>query len=264
MQLEAQSDETGCNLSALPPGEYGASVVAFPASLAAVRSSAEQAPALPRWSASEARLGFVRPDAGSAALRLRAAGGPFHYGATQPGLAVLVDLRESGVAPSGAWDVEVTGPGLSASAPMRFSVAALEARQLVWSYDAGAYPGLYSVVARSGGRSVSSRFSVGEVDGLALPSAVTATAANNGAADVAWTADPNARSTYVGVWAGGAYAAGQWVSTSRASFPVGSFAAGTTYDVYVATTSVDLGAAELPTQLSVSEDTFNPPSFTAR
>jgi hypothetical protein len=264
-QLSVETAAGECDISVLPPGDYTASIVAFAGDLAAIRADHSDAPELPvSWNASESRLGFVRPAAGGSPVTLRAAGGPFLFGATEPGLAILIDLRDGGAPPSEAWTVEVVGPGLSETRPLRFVLGANNARRMTWSYDVAASAGTYSAVARAGTRSVSTLFTVAAGGLLAAPTGVVATAEATGALSVSWSADAAAKSHFVGVWNEGTFAGGQWVTGPVASFGPHSFAAGETYEVFVVSTDVDLAATAFPARLIASENAFHPATFTAR
>ena len=274
LQLSTLQSATACDLTALPPGSYTASVLAFSADLTALRAVGAQEPALPpRFDVSEARLAFVRPQPGAAVLKAQAAGGAIHYGTSTPGLAIWLALTQADGAPTAtAWSVRVVGPGLPASSPLAYSYPANVVRNLVWSYDVSAAPGLYSLTATSGATSVAASFSVGQPPSLPIPATVSATAQVGGGATVAWGPVTGAKSYFAAVWTQAtpqnprsSFVAGNWFGGSPATFPSGSFVAGTPYDVYVAASDADMVAGgPAPSQVAVSENTFNPASFTAR
>ncbi len=257
LQLDAVSRAPGCDLSALPPGGYEASILAFGADLVELAASASPAPALPaRFDVSEARLGLARPSPGGAGLRLLAAGGAFDFGTSQRGLAAWVSISNTdGTPTSQAWTVSIVGPGLPASAPATFDYFAYLPRQMSWSYDVPATPGTYAITATSGATALSTTVSVGFPPSLPFVLDAAATPGVQGSADVTWTPVQGARAYLVDVWdaALGQRAQSMWVPAPPAQFPHGSFVAGGTYRVYVAATDADMSGATTPTQVSVSE-----------
>lgn len=267
LQLSTTSREPGCALGALPPGAYRASVLALNVDLAALRESTAPEPSLPsEFHVSEGRLAFTRATAGAPALTAQAAGGALFYGSQQPGLALWLSLKGANGTPLAApWQVEILGPGLSSDAPLRLTYPADVARLLVWSYELPATPGRYTLSAVSGANAVSAVFSVGTPAALPAPAGVQVTPGASGAATVRWGAASGARAYYASAYrtATGDFVGGLWVTTTDARFPSGTFAPGQTYDVYVAATNADLSAAQPPTGLAVSENTYLPTSFTA-
>jgi hypothetical protein len=268
VQLHATTASSPCDLSALPAATYTARVLAFSSDPEAIRHDPNQRPSLPQaFDVSEGRLGFVKGGDGTVALRAAAVGGQLDYGAQTRGLAVWMSLTATGgVAPTEDFQVEVVGPGISASAPMTVTYPAGTDRFILWSYDVEARPGRYTLVATSSTQSVAASFSVPEGGaGLPLPTNVAATASGAGGADVSWDSVAGAASYFVGVWtrSGGLYSTGRWVTGTSTRFAPGTFAAGTAYDVYVAAASVDMTLAAAPGSLAVSENTYAPAGFVA-
>ncbi|WP_242360259.1 MULTISPECIES: hypothetical protein [Anaeromyxobacter] len=266
-QLELAVHEPACDLSALPPGAYVASVLAFTADLLALAASGAQEPPLPaRFDVSEARLGFVRPDAAAPAVTLSAAGGAFDFGTSTRGLAIWVAIAAADGTPTDLpWDVTVVGPQLPASAPVAFTYPARFPRQMVWSYDIPAIPGAYALTATAGALALSTTFTVGDPAPLPFVLDAAAAPAGAGGASVSWTPVAGARAYLVEVWdsATGAPAASQWVAEPPARLPDGSFTPGVTYDVYVAATDADMSGGAVPTGFAVSEYPYVAASFTA-
>ncbi|GAC1340675.1 MAG: hypothetical protein NVSMB23_11270 [Myxococcales bacterium] len=273
-QLSTVQSATSCDLTALPPASYTASVLAFSADLKTLGAVNAQEPALPsRFDVSETRLAFVRPAPGSAALKAQAAGGAIQYGSSTPGLAIWLALAQAdGTPTTSAWSVRVVGPGLPASSPLAYSYPANAVRHLVWSYDVSAAPGLYSLTATSGATGIATSFSVGQPPSLPIPATVSASAQAGGGATVNWSPVAGAKSYFASIWAQATpqnprstFVAGRWFSGSPATFPSGSLVVGSTYDAYVAATDTEMVASSsAPSQVAISENTFNPASFTAR
>jgi hypothetical protein len=269
VQFHATTAGSPCDLSALPPGSYTARVLAFSSDPEAIRLSSEQRPALPKtFSVSEGRIGFVKGGDGAVALRARAVGGRFDYGAQKRGLAVWMSLTGAGGAmPTESFKIEIVGPGISGSAPMTVSYPEGVDRFIIWSYDVEARPGRYTLLATSSTRSVSASFSVPEQGpGLSSPTNVVATAFGAGGANVSWEPVAGAASYFVGVWTrrSGLYSTGRWVTGSTTRFDPGTFAMGTAYDVYVAASNVDMTLpAAVPESLALSENTYAPAGFVA-
>ena len=266
LQLEAMAAAPGCDVSALPPGGYEASILATTADLAGIAASASQTPALPpRFDVSEGRLAFVRPEAGGTALELLAAGGALDYGTSERGLAVWVSIREPGGAPTTeAWTVSIVGPGTSPAAPATFEYFANLPRRMAWSYDVPATPGVYSLTATSGSSGLSGTFTVGDPPSLPFVLDAVATAEVQGSARVTWTPVAGARAYLVDVWdrVEQRQAASMWVAAPPAQFPQSTFTVGRTYDAYVAATDADMAGGAVPAQVSVSEYPFIHASFT--
>ncbi|MBF5041333.1 hypothetical protein FGE12_02970 [Aggregicoccus sp. 17bor-14] len=266
LQLGVSSASPGCDVSALPTGSYSASVTAFGASWDALRADAAQRPKLPAaFHVSEGQFAFARGASGTTA-RAAATGGGFFYGRVQPGLAVWLSLtRADGTPFAASAPVEVVGPGLSADAPLRFTYPANATHYLLWSYDAQALQGTYTLSASVDGQRLSTRFTLAEPAPLAAPANASATPASSGGARVVWDSVATARSYYVSAWdRAGTFVAGQWSATPDVRFGSGTFSAGKIYDVYVAATDVDESSVSRPERLSVSENTYLPASFTAQ
>jgi hypothetical protein len=256
-----------CAVGDLPDGSYSASILAYSVDVSALTGTA-QAPVLPeRFDVSEGRLSFLR--AGSATVAaIEAAGGALDYGLGETTLAIWLRIRNGdGTPTSTAWDVTITGPGLSSTAPMALTYPANFAQVLVWSYEQPAAPGTYSLTATNLTQSawtITATFTVGVPALLGLPASVTASDGAQGSAQVDWTPVIGARSYLVGIWQGATFVTSQWVATPSASFPQGSFTAGQVYDVYVAATDSDMVGGTRPTQVGVSENTLQPAGFVAR
>ncbi len=265
--LETQGPAPGCALGSLPPGGYAASVLAFSADLAALAASRDRLPSLPqRFDVSEARLAFVRPEAGAPATTLLAAGGAFDFGTSTRGLALWLSIRGPGGTPTtSAWTVSVTGPPISPATPVTFTYHANFPRQMAWSYDIPAIPGVYALTAVSGATAVATTFAVGTPPWLPFVIDAVATARARGSAAVDWTPVAGARAYLVDVWDPllGRSAASQWVLAPPAQFPDYTFIAGTAYQAYVAATDADMSGATVPLQVSVSEYPYLSAGFVA-
>lgn len=265
--LEAQGSAPGCDLGSLPPGGYAASILAFNADLAALAASRDPLPPLPpQFNVSEARLGFVRPEAGAPATTVLAAGGAFDFGTSTRGLALWLSIRQADGAPTAvAWTASVTGPPISPASPATFTYHANFPRQMVWSYDIPAIPGVYALTAASGAGAVATTFAVGDPPWLPFVVDAAAVAGSQGSASVDWTPVAGARAYLVEVWDSllGASAASQWVLAPPAQFPKDTFVAGTAYQAYVAATDADMSGATVPLQVSVSEYPYLSAGFVA-
>ena len=261
VHLQQVSTTTGCDVAALPEGSFLASIQALSADPEALGVGA--APAMPAtFDVSHVRLGLLRR-ASSASLVLRAAGGRVDYGLV-PGLAIWVGLAGPNGAPDGgAWSIEVTGPNLPASNPLRFDIQANFTWRVVWAYGLSPDPGLYTLVATNGVESVTTRFAIAPPQPLPLPGGVSATGQQRGAARVTWSPVEGAKAYFAAAWLGNSFVAGQWVTGTSADFLDGTFARGVTYDVFVAAVDVDVTANAAPTRVSASENSYTPASFTA-
>lgn len=269
VQLETMQAAPGCDLSALPPGGYTASVLAFSADLLAVRASSAQLPPLPgRFDVSEARLALVRPDGVEPGTLIRLAGGAYDDGIGARSLAIWASIADAqGAATAEAWTVEVVGPNLPAGAPLTFTYWASFPRLVVWAPGVPASPGTYTATATSaGGTAVVARFTVGSPAWLDLPLGVTAVDGAQGSAHVSWDPVAGAASYLASAYDSvtGAPVASQWVAVPAADFPQGTFLAGLSYDVFVAASDADMVGGTVPTQISVAENVLLYASFVAR
>lgn len=268
LQHEALGTGTSCDLSVLPAGAYSASVLAFSADLVAVSASPDSRPSLPpRFDASEARLGFVRPAGPAPALVLRAAGGAYDDGADPRSLAIWLSVGATdGAASSVAWDVEVVGPNLPAGSPLRFAYHANYPRTLVWAPGVPATPGTYTATARSGSIAIASMFTLGAPAWLDQPMGLVATDAAQGGADASWAPVAGAQSYLLSTYeaASGRLVASAWFTGSSGSFPAATFTPGVAYEVYVAATDADMASGAVPVQVSVAENVFDFARFVAR
>lgn len=265
--LDRTAREPGCDVSALPPGGYAAAVLAFSADLPALAESSRRAPSLPaRFDVSEARLAFARPDGGAPAVTLQAAGGAFDYGTSTRGFALWLSIGGADGTPTTAsWTVTVVGPQISAADPLEFTYHANFPRTMVWSYDVPAVPGAYALSAVSSAGAISTTFTIGDPPALPFVVDATASAGRGGSAVVDWTPVAGARAYLVDVWdsARGESVASQWVPAPPARFAAGTFAAGETYEVYVAATDADMSGATTPSQVAVSEFPYLSTGFVA-
>jgi hypothetical protein len=267
-QLTTAGPSAQCDVSALPPGAYLATVEAFSTDVSALRQDPAQTPRLPELDVSAGRLAFTRSDGSAPTLTFSVAGGRFDYGAGDPGLALWLSLRQpdGGVSPE-AWTVNVVGPGIPTEAPLELTYPANTPQTALWAYDVSLAEGLYSLTASADGGTppLSTQFRVPAQTPMAPPLDVTATAAPSGGASVQWTAAPDAGSYFVGVWnrATGVFTAGQWVTSSPTTFASQTFAASTDYDVYVTAATADLTAPPVPhADFQASENTYSPAGFT--
>lgn len=267
LQRSALGTGTTCTVSELPQGSYEAAVRAYSADPAALAATSSQVPPLPaRFDVSEGYLAFSRSAEGTPAFTAVAAGGAIDYSGLTPGLAFWLAIAQSdGSASTISWTVQVIGPGLPVSAPLSTTYGANLPRQLFWSYDVPAMPGIYSFTATSGSETLAGSFTLGTPASLGIPGSVSASGGTQGSATVSWSAVTGAQSYLVSAWdhVTGAYVASQWRNGSTATFPQGTFASGSTYDVYVDATDADMIGGAVPTQVAVSENTFQPSSFTA-
>lgn len=270
LALRALGRAPACDLAALPEGAYTASVLAYSADLVAVASSASQRPALPdRFDVSEARLAFTRGGAAPAPAVLRVAGGAFDDGTSSPtrGLAVWTSiLNADGTPTTVPWTIEVVGPGLATSAPLRFTYPANFSRLVVWVAEVPAVSGSYGAVARSSAGSVAGPFGVGALPTIGAPTGIAAGAGAQGSGWVTWTAVPGAASYLVTARhrVTQRYASAQWVAGLGASFPADTFVAGETYDVFVAASDADVVGGGPPAPFAITENTYQPVGFVAR
>lgn len=266
--LETSVATTSCDVSALPPGAYAASILALSADLGPIAGSAASRPDLGGgFHVSEARLGFVRPDASAPAVLIRAAGGAYDDGIDARSLAFWVSITDPGGVPTSAtWDVEVIGPNLPANAPLSLTYWARFPRLMAWAPSIPATPGVYTVTAWSGAIAAQAQFTVGAPAWLGQPLGVTATDGAQGSARAEWQAVTGARAYLASAYdhLTGARTASGWVGGTSIDFPAGSFVAGRSYDVFVAATDADMTGGAVPTQVSVAENVFDFASFTAR
>ena len=266
LQLSTYVLEPGCDVSALPPGSYSASVLALGANLPALSLDTSQAPVLPaEFHVSEGRMAFAA-GGGAGVLRAGVAGGSIDYGSSTSGLAVWLSLTGvDGTPLAEPWTVEILGPGLPAQAPLQLTYPASARQYLFWSYETPALEGRYTLAATSSAGSLSTTFSIGYSESLPVVTDAVAAAQPSGGARVTWTAVAGARTYYVSAWPEGAasLASSLWVTTPDAHFPSGTFTTGQRYDVYVAATNVDLTSLVAPTRVLVSENTYLPASFVA-
>jgi len=266
--LSIQQPTPGCDVSSLPPGNYTASILAFSLDPARLREEYAQQPSIPeQFHVSEGRIAFVRGADGVSTFRLLAAGGHIQYGTSTPGLALWLSIVQPDGTPSTeSWKIEVVGPGLSTTHPLVFTYPASLPRHLVWAYDIRAMPGVYSLTASSTNTFLGARFSVGGPGTVSGATNVMVETAANGGATVQWSPAMGAKNYLVSVWdrAAARRVASRWVTTPPIQFPVQSFIADLTYDVYVTTTNVDMTGGPPPTQVSVIEDAYAPTTFVAR
>ncbi len=217
-----------------------------------------------RW---RQRLAFAL---GGSALSLRVAGGTIDFGTSTPGIALWVELLQpDGGASPDPWTLAVLGPGIPATEPITFDYPPANGRAMFWEYDVPAMAGSYSLTATDAdaGTALSTSFSIGPPVPLPVPSDVSTQAGANGGVTVQWSPVAGAAGYDVTAWTtvngSSTFYVGQWVGAPPASFPKDTFVSGTAYDVYVAATSVDMLDGGVPAQLSVSENSYQPASFTA-
>lgn len=256
---------TSCAAGGLPDGAYQASILAYSTDPGALAVDHAQNPTLPaRFDVSEGRLSFLRGSAAPVVV-LAAAGGAIDYGLGSSTLAVWLSIQNADGTPNASsWAVSITGPNLPPSSPVAFTYPGNFSRVLLWSYDQPAAPGLYTLTATSGAGTITAAFSVGAPAALAIPTGVGAINGAQGSATVNWAAVPGAQSYLVSVWQGATFVTSQWVSSSPASFPQGSFTAGQSYDVYVAASDANMVVGARPAQVAVTENTLQPAGFVAR
>lgn len=262
--------ETSCDLGALPAGAYAASILAYSADLTTIAASASRIPALPeRFDVSEARLALSRTGDEPALATLAAAGGGFHDGTAWPGrgLAIWVSIVNGDGTPTAVpWTVEVVGPALPVTASLTFTYPANFSRILIWTESAPAAPGSYGLIARSTAGSLARPFTIGTLVTLGAPTGIVASPGAQGSASVEWSAVAGAASYLVTARHSltGAYASSQWVAGTAASFPADTFVAGEPYAVYVAATDADMVGGTPPTQVAITENSFQPAAFVGR
>jgi hypothetical protein len=266
VQLDVTGADPSCDVSALPAGSYSAEVLALTADPRAIADVAGQHPVLPDvFEVATRAFGFVRGDATSSTVQVHAAGGAIRYGSALPGLAFHLSIEDP---ENRTWALEVFGPGIPASSPLRATYPAGQVQQITWTYEVPATQGSYSLMATTGTSSISTQFVVGTPPALTLPGDVAIQNPLSGGCGVTWSAVAGAAAYYASVWAhdSGTFAAGQWVTTTSAHFAPGTFTAGVAYDVYVAAADVDPtgSPAARPNQVSVSENTYLPVGFTAQ
>lgn len=257
---------TSCPVGDLPAGAYEATVLAYSADLSALASSAQRPSLPPRFDVSAAQVAFSVPQPGAPAFSAHAAGGAIDYSGGTSGLAFWLSITQAdGTASQVSWTVQVAGPGLPWSYPLTVTYGANLPRALFWSYDVPATSGTYSFTATSSAGTLAGSFTVGTPVALDVPQGVSASGGFQGSATVSWSTVAGARSYLASAYdhSSGALVASQWVSGSSATFPQGSFVSGATYDVYVDATDADMLGGAVPTQVTVSENTFQPSSFVA-
>lgn len=260
------STARSCAFGALSDGAWSASMLAFSADLAALSAERDALPTLPvSFEVTEVKYGFAI--SGDGGYQLRAAGGPLNYGSITQGLAVAVDLTVLGAGASDRpWNLDVSGPAFANGETWRAMLPPGARRAVFWSYDYRPRSGNYGLKAQSDAGTVATDFVIGEEPPLQQPQGVLVQPSPSGAAEVTFEPVASARAYLVAGWAFGAAAptAEVWVASSPARFPSQTFTAGTSYDVFVSATNVDvLGAASLPSTVKVSENTYAPAVFTA-
>jgi hypothetical protein len=268
LELEASGATPGCDLSALPPGAYSASILALSSDLSGIAASESPRPALGgAFHVSEARLGLARSEGTAPAALLRAAGGAYDDGIEGRSLAFWLSITDpAGVPTTVTWDVEVVGPNLPPDAPLELTYWANFPRLMAWVPGVPATPGVYTATARSAIGAATAQFTVGAPAWLDQPLGVTAIDGAQGSARAEWQPVAGARAYLAAAHDGatGALAASAWVAGTSADFPAGTFVAGRRYDVFVAATDADMVNGAVPTQVSVTENVFDYASFTAR
>jgi len=268
LQLEKSEAAPGCDLSALPPGAYSASILALSTNLGAVAASPSQTPNLGgAFHVSEARFGFARTDGTALPVVLRAAGGAYDDGIGERSLAVWLSITDpDGVPTSATFTVDVVGPNLPADAPLVITYWKNFPRLMAWATGVPATPGVYTVTAQSAAGAAATQFTVGAPEWLAQPLGATATDGAQGSAQASWAPVTGALAYLVSAYdaSTGALVASEWVAGTSASFPAGTFVAGKRYDVFVAATDADMVSGAIPTQVSIAENVFDYGSFTAR
>lgn len=192
--------------------------------------------------------------------------GAIRYSGSGLGVAIFVSARtSSGAPPSTAWEFELTGPGLPAQAPMKFTLNAGVSQTIAWLYDVAPEQGPYVLDGKSGDLGIALTMSWAPPGDLPAPREVAASKRGAGGAEVSWSPVPGAASYFVSAWnrATGGFAAGQWVAGGPTYFSPGTFALGATFDVYVAATNADMLAGTCPEPLVLAENTYTPASFTS-
>lgn len=268
VQLETRVVSPGCDLSALPPGAYTASILALSFDVAGLEGDTSAAPTLPsRFDVSEGRLGFVRTDGTTPALSLKAAGGAYDNGVGPRSIAVWLSLANAdGSAVAGNWTVAIVGPGLPPENPLTVSYWAAYPRLVAWAVGVPAFIGTYTATATSGSQVAVAQFAVGSPVWLGMPTGVTATDGAQGSAAASWSPVGGAGSYLASAYDAvtGLLVASQWTNGTATQFPQGTFTAGSGYDVYVAVSDVDMIGGAVPTQVSIAENVFDYAPFVAR
>ncbi len=268
LKLETSGGTPGCDLSALPAGAYSASILALSADLQAIGDSASARPNLGgAFHVSEGRLGFARSDGTAPAVLLRAAGGAYDDGIDSRSLALWISITDpDGVPTAVNWDVEVVGPNLPASDPLLLTYPANFPRLMAWAPGVPAAPGTYTVTVQSTIGAATAQMTVGAPAWLDQPLGVTASDGAQGSASATWQPVAGAKAYLASAYDGitGTLVASEWVASTSAAFPAGTFVAGRGYDVFVAATDADMVYGAVPTQVSVAENVFEWGSFTAR
>jgi hypothetical protein len=220
-----------------------------------------------RFDASESTFAFVR-GTDAAGVVIRTAGGAYDNGVGPRSFAAWFAITAAdGSATPDAWELEITGPGLPASDPLRSTYWALFPRQMLWAPGVPASPGVYTVTARSGTTALSAPIVVGAPAWMDLPFGVTATAGAQGSARATWTPAVEARSYLASAYdvETGEVEIALWVGGPGVEFPPGSFVPGRAYEVLVAASDADMVWGEIvPTQVAVAENVFERASFIAR
>jgi hypothetical protein len=204
----------------------------------------------------------------AAGVVIRTAGGAYDNGVGPRSFAAWFAITAAdGSATPDAWELEITGPGLPASDPLRSTYWALFPRQMLWAPGVPASPGVYTVTARSGTTALSAPIVVGAPAWMDLPFGVTATAGAQGSARATWTPAVEARSYLASAYdvETGEVEIALWVGGPGVEFPPGSFVPGRAYEVLVAASDADMVWGEIvPTQVAVAENVFERASFIAR
>lgn len=266
LQLETIGRDTACDLSALPPGAYSTAVLALSMDLAAIGATRDASPSLPaRFDVSEARLGVARVD-GAGAVVLRAAGGAYDDGVGERSLAVWLSLGAAdGTPTTSTWDLEIVGPNLPASTPLKLTYYANFPRTLSWAPGVPATPGTYTVTAQSGAAAVAGAFTVGAPEWLGLPFGLKAQALGLGSASASWDPVAGAKSYLVAAYdQSGTLVTSAWFAGTSGTFPQGSFTVDRAYDLFLVGADVDMTSSEIPTQVSLAENVFDYASFVAK
>ena len=268
LQLEASQDVPGCDLSALPPGAYSASIFALSSGMDGLATDLSASPALPsRFDVSEARLGFARTDGTTPARVLMAAGGAYDNGVGPRSIAVWLALENADASPvTSDWSVEIVGPNLPPENPLVVDYWAGFPRLMAWAVGVSAAQGTYTATATSGAAVAVTQFTVGAPAWLSMPTGVVATDGAQGSAHVTWAFVVGAGSYLASAYDAvtGELIASQWTPATATDFPMYTFTAGRGYDVYVAVADVDMVGGAVPTQVSVAENVFDYATFVAR
>lgn len=268
VQLEARSASPGCDVSALPPGAYTASILALSLDVSGLEASEAASPSLPpRFDVSEGRLGFVRTDGSTPPLSLEAAGGAYDNGVGPRSMAVWLSLSNAdGSAVAGDWTVSIVGPNLPPENPITLTYWAGFPRLAAWAVGVPAAGGIYTATATSGAQVAVGQFAVGSPDWLSMPTGVVASDGAQGSASVSWSPVAGVGSYLASAYDAvtGLLVASQWTKATSTQFPQGTFTAGRGYDVYVAVSDVDMIGDAVPTQISIAENVFDYSTFVAR